>query len=112
MGGEPWCFAPHQIALLTDYQIIHLYVLPAVQRAREMELRGKGMDPDAAHASVREEAVIPPRETMVAMLTQLGLSPADADREYDRQLAETLRMWEEQDASAGGTTGGAGPGGR
>lgn len=34
MGGEPWCFHPHQIADLTDFQIHNVYVKPAVERAK------------------------------------------------------------------------------
>lgn len=99
MAGEPWCFTPHQIALLTDYQILNLYLLPAAQKAMEAELRAKGMDPDMARAVVTEEPQIPTRDTMVATLMQLGLSAEDADREYDRQLAETLEMWGERNAA-------------
>lgn len=101
MGGEPWCFTPDQIARLTDYQILHLYILPAVRRSREAELRGKGMDPELAAGVAGSEPSIPPREAMVHALMAMGMSRSAAESEYDRQLAETLKLWEEENAHTG-----------
>lgn len=62
MGGEPWCFPPHVIADMTDYQILHVYLLPAVSRARR----------DAGEA--------PPVAVSVADLEAMGLSAETARR--------------------------------
>lgn len=37
MGGEPWRFTPDQIARVTDWQVLNVYVKPAVERAERMD---------------------------------------------------------------------------
>jgi hypothetical protein len=36
MAQEPWCYHPEQIATLTDWQVMYLYLKPASDRAEEM----------------------------------------------------------------------------
>lgn len=35
--SEPWCFKPSEIAELTDYQIIKLYMIPSIKESIENE---------------------------------------------------------------------------
>jgi hypothetical protein len=42
MGGEPWCFPPAVIARLTDYQILHVYVYPLVERNERLKREQNG----------------------------------------------------------------------
>ncbi len=36
LAQEPWCYHPDQIARLTDWQIVNVYLKPAASRAAEM----------------------------------------------------------------------------
>jgi hypothetical protein len=42
---EPWCFAPDQVARLTAWQVEHLYLRPAAERAKQMKRPPLPADP-------------------------------------------------------------------
>lgn len=105
LTGEPWCFDSDQIARLTDWQILNLYLLPAVKRAEEFR-RDHG-SPDSAPVSAstgttpypaRQAAEGPPgepgspehRKAIIeqAFMPYMGLSREKAERLYDKQLAQ------------------------
>lgn len=85
---EPWCMRPWEIARLTDHQIVNGYLFPQAKRQEELERRQKGGAPlpEGPEPELAEGA-IPSRDFMVMSLMALGMSKADAEREYDAQLA-------------------------
>lgn len=90
MAGEPFLFTPAEIARLTDWQIDRVYLEPAVRRAEAMERERKGLPPAGGAQPL---AAPPNREVMVrSAMSMFGRSRADAEADYDRQLAE----WEKQ----------------
>jgi hypothetical protein len=86
MQGEPWCFHTSQVAVLTDSQILHGYVLPASEKAEEFERRRKGM-PAKGEEVQRDPNYVPSKQYMVSVMVGLGMSPKAAEEEYAKQLA-------------------------
>lgn len=85
---EPWCKNPEQIARLTDYQIVHMLLLPQMRRQEELERQQKNLPARADEiAEMEREDEIPPRPIMIGMFVSLGMSPEEANREYDARLA-------------------------
>jgi hypothetical protein len=78
MGGEPWCFPPATIARLTDYQIHHVYVLPAAERARR-EAGEERVGPSPASLADTPEG-------LVAFYVGMGMTEATARRMAAEQL--------------------------
>lgn len=74
MGGEPWCFPPAVIARLTDYQILHLYVYPLVERNERMKREQSGQTGTNAAPRVQAESF----EELVQVFRGMGLSEATA----------------------------------
>jgi hypothetical protein len=44
LAQEPWCFAPETIANLTDWQIVNVYLRPAMKRSEEMRKEMKRVE--------------------------------------------------------------------
>lgn len=97
MGGEPWCFDSFQIAALTDYQIHHVYVLPAIQRTkreqRAMTPTTQTMTQTAAdvvltpgHVGPKVEELGQTVDEVTAFYKSMGLSEATARRMAEDQL--------------------------
>lgn len=74
MGGEPWCFPPAVIARLTDYQILHLYVYPLVERNERMKREQNGQSGTSAAPRVEAKSF----EELVQVFRGMGLSEATA----------------------------------
>jgi hypothetical protein len=89
MAGEPWCMKPWDIARLTDFQILHLYIMPAAERAEAMRREGQGVSPEVADAEARGETYIPTKIEVVSTLMNLGFSRKQAEDEYEKQKALT-----------------------
>lgn len=92
MAGEPWCFTPAQIAELTDWQIVELYVKPAEERAEEVRRerdgvgRGEFGRPILANPPDPPTPILPDRSEYVAFcVSELGWTRAHAEAEWDRQ---------------------------
>lgn len=95
MGGEPWCFHPAQIADLTDFQIHHVYVLPAVKRARKESekmnphaptaIAGTSAKP-AHHVGPTVEELGETPDEVVELYVSMGLSRETAKRMAAEQL--------------------------
>ena len=92
LAQEPWCFAPAQIASLTDFQLIRVYLEPAAERAKRFRQ-------DAPPPPNRP--AVPPREAGpdhepgtdehrrqvidVAFMGEMGMSRQKAERLYSQQ---------------------------
>lgn len=50
---EPWCFRVRDVAELTDWQILNLYYLPAIERAKQIEI-SHSVGPHALDSPQRE----------------------------------------------------------
>jgi hypothetical protein len=74
MGGEPWCFPPDVIARLTDYQILHVYVYPLVDRNKRMERERNGHADSSAAPPIPAESL----EELVSVYRGMGLNDATA----------------------------------
>lgn len=85
-----------ELANLTDWQIEHLYLIPAKERAERLEAEREGKPPPLTRAEKAELAAEkpgtrppPPRAYMISVMCgMLGMSVEDANTEYDRQMAE------------------------
>ena len=91
---EPWCYHPERIGKLTDWQIEHLYALPAAERAEEMrrDSPGAGGRPPAARPEPGPEpepGSAEHRRRVVSALVNgpFGVSPERAAQIYESQLA-------------------------
>lgn len=84
---------PAEVARLTDWQIEHLYVGPAVERARKMERERKGL-PEEPTPSRKSAAPVPGSKQHRAMwesgFVAMGMKPEAAREKYDRQLRRHL----------------------
>lgn len=81
---------PWEIARLTDYQIDHLYRLPALRQAHEVEKRMKKDDPtvESSFDDTKANAAPPSRDALVSLLMQWGGRSQDqAEREAEDRLA-------------------------
>lgn len=107
---EPWCFHPDQIARLTDWQIVHLYFEPAIERSKQMEAersRATGStvpaDPQAigkrkiygasepGQSGPDYEPGTPGHRKQIiesAFMGVMGLKREQAERLYEKQLAQ------------------------
>lgn len=108
---EPWCFTPAEIARLTDWQILELYLKPASERAREFEEKMRrdhpnlgdrppptaGPTPTPPSGGGRRGDNGPPGEPgseehrsacVNASVAVMGMPRAAAEAMYERQLAE------------------------
>ncbi len=74
MGGEPWCFPPAVIARLTDYQIMHLYVYPHVERNERLKREQSGASGSAAAPPIEADSL----EDLVSVYRGMGLSESTA----------------------------------
>lgn len=90
LAQEPWCFHPEQIASLTDWQIEHLYVRPAVERVQRLEAERRGGQAAAASIPATSDSSPDPsqpefRGWVVAQFMAMGMSRAEAERRYEEQ---------------------------
>ena len=92
MGSEAFgSFRPWELARLTDHQIRHVYLLPAVKRAmREKERmdRGGAADAGEAIADAVASGQLPHRAAIVSLYMGHGFSQEAANRLVDDQLRE------------------------
>lgn len=99
---EPWCFHPAQVAELTDWQIVELYLKPASERADEFQRNHPTPGPAPAGGKSRptrpakgssapdyEPGTPGHRRQLVEMafMGVMGMKRDAAEAEYDRQLA-------------------------
>lgn len=80
---EPWCFTVEQVKRLTTWQAYHLFVMPAVERAKELK---KQTQPEGEKDMAEIE--LEPREDFIA--SQLELYP-DKPREYFEKVYDLLQ---------------------
>lgn len=109
LAQEPWGFHPDQIASLTDWQIVELYLRPAARRAEEFKKdlpappgapRAEGPRPAAPPAAAPgdgpegEPGGELHRRQVVgqAFMGVMGMSREQAEALYEQQLAEYHRM--------------------
>ena len=77
---EPWCKSEAEVELLTDWQIVHRYLLPASERAREFEeqtARQRAELPGGGGAKPLGE-----RKTAPAPRRKPGEKPQKGDPDY------------------------------
>ncbi len=89
LAQEPWCFHPSQIAELTDWQVMELYIRPAVKRAEELKKdvdRDRAESPFSSPSSPSPKASrLPPREQSIdIMVDLLGITREQAAADWDR----------------------------
>lgn len=82
MCAEPFNRPFAEVARMTDYQIIEILIKPAARRQEALERECKGLPPAAGTGAPER---VPGREEMVHWLMVLGMSKADAIKEYERQ---------------------------
>ena len=82
MGGEPWCFTPTEIGLLTDRQIWDQYVKPAVDRQRAARRKPRRRRRRGEH-----DDGIPSKEAYVLMGQHTGKSREELEATYDAWAA-------------------------
>lgn len=90
---EPWCFHPDQVATLTDDQILHRYLQPAIERSKAAAPGAipPGRAPDAGVSSgpPGEPGSAAHRAACIsAYMNVQGLSRDRAVQQYERQLAQ------------------------
>lgn len=79
---------------LTDWQIVHLYLIPAAKRAEQMERERKGI-PSLTEPEVDAPPKMPTKAYIVGLLMQRGWPKDKAEEEYEKQLALTLKKQQE-----------------
>ncbi len=88
LGGEPWCFAPEVIAGLTDYQILHLFVLPKALVEENADRARRGLAPEGESTLPTDADGVPHRGYMVGLMMSLGLTAEQANADYEMMLKE------------------------
>lgn len=94
LAQEPWCFHPGQIAMLTDWQIEHLYMRPALERANRLD-RQRECRQRSRSASPREDGE-PSREPpgcdspelrawVIEQFQAMGMSLKEAEEQFEEQ---------------------------
>jgi hypothetical protein len=87
---EPWCFSPEQVERLTDWQVTHLYALPAEKRSEDIRRLTPGSAPPPSRNSIpHEPGSADHRAVVVSAMTNgpFKISREAAERAYDQQLA-------------------------
>ncbi len=97
LAQEPWCFHPNQIARLTDWQIINVYLKPAAKRAeamrRDMKRAESGQPQSYGSNSITSfDAVntidittdLPSLEQVLDAAEALGKDREEARRAYEK----------------------------
>lgn len=94
---EPWCFTVEQIARLTDWQIVELYLKPANERSERMRADMPATPGKTVNAVGSRREPSPDsepgteahrRQIVAGMMGTMGMPRQRAEAEYDRQLAE------------------------
>lgn len=90
LAQEPWCFHPDQIARLTDWQVVNLYLKPAAKRADAMRREMKrsespGYTPNSITSldSPMIEHGEPTREQIILAAQRLGKDVGKVAAAYD-----------------------------
>lgn len=90
LAQEPWCYLPHQIACLTDWQVLELYLKPAAKRAEEMRREMQVNNPHSQTYTSMDTPVssapagLPDRETFIAIQMDCFGNPREkAEADYD-----------------------------
>lgn len=115
LAQEPWCFDTEQIARLTDYQLVHVYILPAVRRAEEYRkdspATGGGYQPpprfdrdakpgDPGYRGPDYEPGTPGHRRQIvemAFMGVMGMKREAAERLYEKQL----QQWRDEQQKQG-----------
>lgn len=79
-----------EFADLTDWQIVHLYVIPAADRAEQIN----GSLNPAAAPKPDDQPQILSKANVVGLLMSRGWPKGKAEQEYEKQLALTLKKRE------------------
>lgn len=94
MAQEPWCFHPEQIATLTDWQVMHLYLKPAMDRAEQMrkdmekdrqKIPGSPSQPSQPFSA---DVPLPTLEQILDAAERLGIDPEKAREGYEKLRAK------------------------
>jgi hypothetical protein len=91
LAQEPWCFHPDQIARLTDWQIMNVYLRPAVKRSEQMrkEMKQAERGHMAANSITSLDDMsepttdLPPKDRVMDIAAMLGVDRAKASQGYD-----------------------------
>jgi hypothetical protein len=72
---------------MTDFQIIHNCILPQAAINERMERERKGLPPEADpdEEVLASESRVPDKRFMMSVLMGLGMTPKQAEEEYERQ---------------------------
>jgi hypothetical protein len=109
LGGEPWCFHVEKIALLTDRQIMKLYIEPAIERAKRDAERPSDSPPTWTPTTYREDEPAPEpyrepsppradhpeigtpafREWVIGKFMDFGMSRKRAEAKFEEQKGGT-----------------------
>lgn len=74
MAQEPWCYTPEQIADLTNWQIEHVYLRPAMERNKKMREQMDGQNHFPADTGVQMPTTWPQEDELIRMAAELGIS--------------------------------------
>jgi hypothetical protein len=111
---EPWCFTPTQVGQLTDWQVVHLYLKPAEERAKRFEEErakagGGGPPPGSTRRSTEAEcdsgwtvpkiiANVPAyKNSYFLRMTGFGIPYQRVSQMWESQFAEFVRMYPEDE---------------
>lgn len=78
---EPWCLTPDQVARLDERQVKHLYVLPAVRKAKRE--KGDATGPELTAAQQRQAFA----DALLAL--RPSLTPVEVERCWQESLKES-----------------------
>lgn len=90
------CWRPWELARVTDYQIRHVYLLPALKRTADAERRGRGAPTVTGLDDIVARGQRPSKESVVQMYRAHGMSAEGAARLVEDQWRE----WDEMDRRA------------
>jgi len=85
LAQEPWCFHPAQIAVLTDWQIEHLYARPALERAKQMKADTTSPTKATPEAEIPKAGDPKMEDYVIEQFMKMGMSRKKAKAKYDQQ---------------------------
>ena len=93
---EPWCFRIKDVADLTDWQILNLYYLPAIERAEKVRGQQPSIPGPSQPTSQRESGVHFDTETGIGS----GIAAPDpASPEFKGWYVRTMTPWMGREAA-------------